>query len=77
MNNTSGKLKWQTKQSLISLDFCTSTEKQETSKVELGFTVTQPRAAEMLSGVVLSDGRRPPRAPHSPCAASLRCPAQI
>lgn len=40
MNNTGGKLKWQTKQSLICLDFCTTTEKQEASKAELGFTVT-------------------------------------
>lgn len=53
MNSTGGKLKWQTKQSLICLDFCTTTEKEEASKAELGFTVTQPRATELLSGIVL------------------------
>lgn len=71
MNNIGGKLKWQTKQSLICLDFYIITEKQEISKAKLGFTVLQPGETEMSSGMVLSNGRRSPHPPHSPCVASL------
>lgn len=59
------------------LDFCTTTEKQEASKAELGFTVTQPRATDLLSGIVLPKEGGLHMALTAPLQPSLHCPAQM
>lgn len=46
-------------------------------KVELDFTATQPKATELLAGIVLSKGKEPSRAPPSPCATSAHYPEEI
>jgi len=59
------------------LDFYAAAEKQQTFKVELDFTATQPKATELLAEIILSKEKEPPCALHSPCATSAHCPAVI
>lgn len=74
MNNSGGKFQEQTKQSLICLDFytTTTTEKQEFQGcVRLHSYAAKGNRIIGWNCIVKGEG-----APHSPCATSAHCPAE-